>query len=108
MEKAKGNQKYTLESNATYDDRYGWKTNKKRKMYVVPKMKRKKWKPEVDDMYIGGHLINNYQDTHKKSANVAFSFFFQIYSIQEIKAGDELLVNYHIRAKKSIGELSKK
>ena len=77
-------------------------------MSVVPKMKRKKWKPEVDDMYIGGHLINDFHRTHKKSANVAFSYFFQIYSIQEIKAGDELLVNYNHRAKKSIGELSKK
>ena len=105
--KTKGQEKYTLESNVTYDDRYGWKTNKKRKMYVVPKMKRNKWKPVVDDMYIGGHLINDFHHTHRKSANVAFSYFFQIYSIKEIKAGDELLVNYHIRAKQSLGELSK-
>ena len=70
-------------------------------------MKRNKWKPVVDDMYIGGHLINDFHGTHRKSSNVAFSYFFQIYSIKEIKAGDELLVNYHIRAKQSLGELSK-
>ena len=77
-------------------------------MYVVPKLKRKKWKPNVDEMYIGGHLINDFHGTHKKSANVAFSYFFQIYSIKDIKAGDELLVNYNHRAKQWLGELTKK
>ena len=74
-------------------------------MYVVPKLKRNTWEDNVDEMYIGGHLIND-QNTHKKSANVAFSYFFQIYSVQEIITGDELLVNYNNSAKQRLGRLA--
>ena len=73
--------------------------NKKKVMSVVIKLKSDNWRENVDEMYIGGHLINNFQSTHKKSANVAFSYFFQIYSVQNIKACDELLVNYNNCAK---------
>ena len=73
-------------------------------MYVVPKLKKKTWKDNVDEIYIGGHLINEFQNTHKKTANVAFSYYFQIYSVQKIKAGDELLINYNKR--KRIGNLN--
>lgn len=58
-------------------------------MYVDPKLNRDKWKDNVDEMYIGGHLINDYHNTHKQSANIAFSYFFQIYSVQGIEAGDK-------------------
>ena len=92
--KAIGNEHYTLLSNVVYNDTKGWKRNKKKSMYVVPKMKKKTWKDKVDEIYIGGHLVNSFQGTHKKSANVAFSYFFQIYTTQNVKAGDELLVNY--------------
>ena len=90
----------------TYNEYNGWNENKKKVMYVVPNLEREKWKDNVDEMYIGGHLINDYHNTSKKSANVAFSYFFQIYSIQEFKTGDELLVNYNNRAKKRLSSLA--
>ena len=92
--KAIGNEHYTLLSNVVYNDTKGWKRNKKRSMYVVPKMKKKTWKDKVDEIYMGGHLVNTYKGTYIKSANVGFSFFFQIYTTQNVKAGDELLINY--------------
>ena len=92
--KAIGSDIYTLLSHVIYNDTRGWKLNKKKSMYVVPKMKKKTWKDNVDEIYIGGHLVNSFKGTHKKSANVGFSYFFQIYTTQNIKAGDELLVNY--------------
>ena len=92
--KAIGSDIYTLLSHVTYNDTRGWKLNKKKSMYVVPKMKKKTWRDNVDEIYIGGHLVNSFQGTHKKSANVGFSYFFQIYTTQNVKAGDELLVNY--------------
>ena len=92
-----GNVNYTLMSNVTHNDYNGWRKNKKKVMYVVPKLKSEKWKENVDEMYIGGHLINDYHGMHKRSTNVVFSFL--IYSVQKIKAGDELLVNYYSRKK---------
>ena len=103
--KAIGNEHYTLLSNVVYNDTKGWKRNKKKSMYVVPKMKKKTWKDKVDEIYIGGHLVNTYKGTYKKSANVGFSFFFQIYTTQNVKAGDELLVNYG--SKFDLGTLGK-
>lgn len=103
--KAAGNETYTLLSHVTYSDYRGWSPNKKKSMYVVPKLKKKTWKDNVDEIYIGGHLVNEFQGTHKKSANVAFSYYFQIYSVQAIKAGDELLINYNKR--RNIGNLKK-
>ena len=103
--KAIGNDHYTLLSHVVYNDTKGWKRNKKKSMYVVPKMKKKTWKDKVDEIYIGGHLVNTYKGTYKKSANVGFSFFFQIYTTQNVKAGDELLVNYG--SKFNLGTLGK-
>ena len=103
--KAIGNEHYTLLSHVVYDDTKGWKRNKKKSMYVVPKMKKKTWKNKVDEMYMGGHLVNSFKNTYKKSANVGFSFFFQIYTTQNVKAGDELLVNYG--SKFDLGTLGK-
>ena len=94
--KVVGNEKYTLMSHVTYSKYKGWSQNKKKAMYVVPKLKKKTWKDNVDEIYIRGHLINEFQNTHKKTANVAFCYFIHINSMQEIKAGDELLVNYNI------------
>ena len=92
-------------SHVTYSEYRGWSQNKKKAMYVVPKLKKKTWKDNVDEIYNGGHLINEFQNTHKKTANVAFSYYFQIYSVQAIKAGDELLINYNKR--RNIGNLKK-
>ena len=39
-----GSAKYTLMSHATYNKYNGWNENKKKVMYVVPKLKRKTWK----------------------------------------------------------------
>ena len=102
---AVGHEKYTLLSHVTHSDKKGWSQNKKKAMYVVPKLKKKTWKDKVDEIYIGGHLVNQFQGTHKKTANVAFSYYFQIYSVQNIKAGDELLINYNNR--NNIGNLKK-
>ena len=103
--KAVGNKKYTLLSHVTYSEYRGWSQNKKKAMYVVPKLKKKTWKDNVDEIYIGGHLVNAFQGTQKKTPNVAFSYFFQIYSTQNIKAGDELLGNHNRRY--NIGNLKK-
>ena len=103
--KAIGNDYYTLLSHVMHNDTRGWKRNKKKSMYVVPKMKKKTWKDKVDEIYIGGHLVNSFKGTHKKSANVGFSYFFQIYTTQNVKAGDELLVNYG--SKYDFGNLGK-
>ena len=102
--KAVGNEEYTLLSHVTYSEYRGWSQNKKKAMYVVPKLKKKTWKDKVDEIYIGGHLVNEFQGTHKKTPNVAF-YYFQIYSVQNIKAGDELLINYNKRW--NIGNLKK-
>ena len=91
-------------SHVTYSKYKGWGQNKKKIMYVVPKLKRKTRKDNVDEICIGGHLINEFQNTHKKTANVAFSYYFQIYSVQKIKAGDKILINYNKR--KKIGNLN--
>ena len=71
--KDSGNETYTLLSHVTYSDYRGWSLNKKRSMYVVPNLKKKTWKDNVDEIYIGGHLVNEFQGTHKKTPNVAFS-----------------------------------
>ena len=71
-------------SNATHNYNRGWDTNKKKGMYIVPKLKSEKRK-NVDKIYIGGHLINNYYETHRKSANVAFSFFFNFIALSKLK-----------------------
>ena len=39
-------------SHVTYNKYNGWKENKKKVMYVVPKLKREKWKDNVDEMCI--------------------------------------------------------
>ena len=103
--KAVGNKTYTLLSHVTYSEYRGWSQNKKKAMYVVPKLKKKTWKNNVDEIYIGGHLVNEFQGMHKKTPNVAFSYFFQIYTTKNIKAGDELLINYG--KKYNIGNLKK-
>ena len=79
--KAVGNETYTLLSHVTYSEYRGWSQNKKKAMYVVPKLKKKTWKNNVDEIYIGGHLVNEFQGMHKKTPNVAFSYYFQIYSV---------------------------
>ena len=66
-------------------------------MYIVPQLKIKTWTDNVDEIYIRGHLVNEFQGTHKKTLNVAFSYYFHIYSVQNIKVGDELLINYNKR-----------
>ena len=106
---ANGSATYTLMSNASYNNHNGWKENKKKVMYVVPKLNGQKWKDNVDKMYIGSHLINDFHGTYKKSANVDFSYFFQVYSVQSIKAGDELLANYKKKTtKQRLGGLTKR
>ena len=44
-------------SHVTNNEYNGWNENKKKVMYVVPKLKRNTWEDNVDEMYIGGHLI---------------------------------------------------
>ena len=62
---------------------------------MTPEIKGKKWMGNVDEMYLGGHLINTFDGITKKSANVSFDFFFGIYSVKSIKRGDELLTLYN-------------
>ena len=50
--KAIGNKTYTLLSHVTYSEYRGWSQNKKKSMYVVPKLKKKTWKDNVDEIYI--------------------------------------------------------
>ena len=92
-------------SHVTCSEYKGWSQNKKRSMYVIPKLKNKTWKDNMDEIYIGGHLVNVFQGTHKKTPNVAFSYFFQIYTTKNVKAGEELLINYG--KKYNIGNLRK-
>ena len=67
----------------------------KKTVYVTPEIKGKKWVGNVDKVYLGGHLINTFDGVTKKSANVAFDYFFGVYSLKPIKRGDELLVLYN-------------
>ena len=62
---------------------------------MTPEIKGKKWVGNVDKVYLGGHLINTFDRVNKKSANVAFDYYFGVYSLKPIKRGDELLVLYN-------------
>ena len=71
-----------------------WVEKKTKRMYISPDLKNKKWTPGKDEMYLVDHLINSIDGTRKYS-NVAFGEGFQIYSLKQIKKGDELLLNYN-------------
>ena len=61
---------------------------------MSPELKNKRWTPGKYKIYLAGHLINSIDGTHKYS-NVAFGEAFHIYSLKQIKKGDELLLNYN-------------
>ena len=83
---------YTLCSEVSFNTK--WVSNKAKRMFISPDLKGKKWTPGKDEMYLAGHLINSIDGTGKYS-NVAFGEAFQIYSLKQIKKGDELLLNYN-------------
>ena len=85
---------YTLLSHVAHNGKK-WIMNRKKTVYVVPEIKGKKWVGNVDKVYLGGHLINTFDRVNKKSANVAFDYYFGVYSLKPIKRGDELLVLYN-------------
>ena len=75
-DKSKVGDTYTLLAHVTFDDRNGWNKNRKRKMFVAPHLKDNKWQGNVDEIYIGAHLINEFQNSKKKSANSIIGVFF--------------------------------
>ena len=83
---------YTLCSEVSFNTK--WVSNKAKRMFISPGLKGKKWTPGKDEMYLAGHLINSIDGTGKYS-NAAFGKAFQIYSLKQIKKGDELLLNYN-------------
>ena len=103
-DKSKVGDTYTLLSHVTFDDRNSWNKNKKRKMFVAPHLKDNKWQGNVDEIYIGAHLINEFQNSKKKSANAIIGDFFEISSVQKIKRGEEILVNYNCNGRSKFSE----
>ena len=54
----------------------------------------------MDETYIGVHLINEYHDSHKISANAIIGDFFEINSVQKIKCGEKIVMNYNCNGRK--------
>lgn len=72
-------------SHVGYEDDKGWKENKKKVMYVVPKLSNKKQNGDVDKMYSGCHLIKDNHGMHKKFANVTFGYFLKFIAFRKSK-----------------------
>ena len=63
-EKAQVNDAYTIGCNVVHDGKQ-WKKNKRKEVFVTPELKKNKWVGDVDEMYIGAHLVNEFQGTEK-------------------------------------------
>ena len=96
MEKGTIDDTYVFQTFIKHDPRAGiWRRTRKNPIYVAPKTKTKKWTGGVDDMYLGAHLINTNKGPKRKRYNVATGNFLEIYSLKDIKRGEELIMNYH-------------
>ena len=60
------NDAYTIGYNVVHNGKQ-WKENKRKEVFVTPELKKNKWVGNVDKMYIGAHLVNEFQGTAKIS-----------------------------------------